>query len=291
MSDGSHDYFSAAENVAVETRGCTIEATLPTPSELNEISEVLASGSQIYLSAPPGRSHADLFEAAAHVKSAGFDPVPHIAARSFENEKQLAEFIARLRGEADVQSALVIAGDKPVPAGIFVGALDIIDTGLLQKHGICRLGISGYPEGHPKIDDQTILEALRAKIKSAQQQNLSVHVVSQFCFDANHIANWINSLRVHEIDVPIRFGVAGPANTSGLLKHALRCGVRASFSVALSGRACKMLNEVTSDSLIHDVLSRTRLFGCHQVYPHIYSFGGLTRTVVWASSIGLLRCE
>ncbi len=56
-----------------------------------------------------------------------------------------------MAGEAGVRRALILAGDLDKPAGDLFDAKDLIESGLLQKHGIKQIAISGYPEGHPNI--------------------------------------------------------------------------------------------------------------------------------------------
>lgn len=182
---------------------------------------------------------------------------------------------------------MVIAGNRDEPVGLYSGALDVIETGLLAKHGLREIGVSGYPEGHPKIDETIIQDALHAKIRSAKEQGLQAHVVSQFSFDSERIGSWIDRLKRGGVDLPIRFGVAGPASASGLLKFALRCCVKASLKAASSGYATKLITEVTSESLVSEVLTRAQSSGTCNVSPHVYSFGGVVRTARWASSLDI----
>lgn len=267
-------------------KSCTIEATLPTPSELSALNGVLPKGSKIYLSALPGRSHIELAGIAAATRRSGYEPVPHVAARGFASRDQLADHLSRLRFEADVQTLLVIAGDIDSVRGPFSGALDIIRTDLLQMCGIKEIGISGYPEDHPKIGNDVLSRALTSKIEAASERQLSVHIVSQFCFDSSRIIGWIGSLRAMGINLPIKFGVAGPTRADSLLKFALRCGVRSSFKAVVSGRAAQLLEEMAPDAIIQDVaLYKDRNF-VDGISPHIYSFGGLGRTVRWAAAHG-----
>ena len=47
--------------------------------------------------------------------------------------------------------------------GPYEDALSVFRTGLLAKHGIRRIGISGYPEGHPEIGNEKLCQASREK--------------------------------------------------------------------------------------------------------------------------------
>jgi methylenetetrahydrofolate reductase (NADPH) len=50
------------------------------------------------------------------------------------------------------------AAAPPQPMGPY-DALSIIRSGLLGKFGIQRVGISGYPEGHPDIGNDRLWQA------------------------------------------------------------------------------------------------------------------------------------
>ena len=127
-----------------------------------------------------------------------------------------------------MRQVLVIAGDRDPPAGSFRSALDVIDGGLLQRHGIREVGIAGYPEGHPRIPGHELDRALADKIAAAEATGLRLHIVTQFCFDAAAIIGWIRRLRDFGFDAPVRIGLAGPTSLPTLMRYASRCGVAAS---------------------------------------------------------------
>jgi methylenetetrahydrofolate reductase (NADPH) len=264
-------------------RNFSLEATLPRPSELTELGGILPAGRPIYLSAPPAASHARLEEVAMHVRHAGFEPVPHVAARSFAGRDVLDDFLARICGEAGVRRILVIAGDLERPAGPFAGAHAIIASELLQRRGILEIGIAGYPDGHPKLGADVLDRALREKLEGARSAGLKSHIVSQFCFDADRISAWIRSLRATGIDAAIRIGLAGPTSVKGLARYALRCGVRTSIKAMFTKGATQLLGDVGPDDLIGDIAAAKDAAALGPLSVHLYSFGGLVRTARWAA--------
>jgi methylenetetrahydrofolate reductase (NADPH) len=274
---------AAAAPIAALMRNFSLEATLPRPSELGELGAILPAGGPIYLSAPPATSHARLSEVAMHVRQAGFEPVPHIAARGFASRNMLNDFLARICGEAGARRVLIIAGDLERPAGPFAGAHAIIASGLLQRHGIQEIGISGYPDGHPKLGADVLDRALREKLAGARSAGLKTHIVSQFCFDADRIGAWIRSLRAAGIDAPIRIGVAGPTSVKGLARYALRCGVRTSIKAMFTKSATQLLGDVAPADLVGDIAADIDAAALGPLSVHLYSFGGLVRTAQWAA--------
>jgi methylenetetrahydrofolate reductase (NADPH) len=274
---------AALPGVAALMRNVSLEATLPATSELDELGSVLPPSTPIYLSAPPGHAPSRLVEAARQVRRAGFEPVPHIAARNYPDRDTLSDFIAGICGEAGVRRVLVIAGDVDRPAGPFAGANDVTESDLLQRNGIDEVGISGYPDGHPKLSEGILDRAMRAKLVSAQERGLKVHIVSQFCFDADRIAAWLRSLRASGILVPVQIGIVGPTSIKGLSRFALRCGVRTSFTAMLTGKATQLLGQAAPDDIIERLGAARDASAWEGVSAHLYSFGGLVRTARWVS--------
>src|SRR5215831_16175587 len=153
------------------------------------------AGTSVYVSAVPRRPVHEAVDAAARLRRAGFEPVPHLAVRGFATARDLDDLLARLRGEAAVARVLVIAGDHDEPAGDFRSAIEVIDGGALQRHGITGIAIAAYPDGHPRISQQDLDRSLADKIQSAETTGMAVHIVTQFCFDAQAILQWIARLR------------------------------------------------------------------------------------------------
>src|SRR5262249_60540024 len=80
----------------------------------------------------------------------------------------------------------------------------------------------------PRISQQDLDRSLADKIQSAETTGMAVHIVTQFCFDAQAILQWIARLREFGVEHPVRVGFAGPTSLATLLRYAQRCGVRAS---------------------------------------------------------------
>ena len=153
--------------IAAFMRGGSLEATRPNADDVAALQAAAAPGTQVYLSAVLTRPQEDVVEQAARVRAAGLEPVPHLAVRNFANAEALGRFLDRLAGEAGVRRLLVIAGDRAEPAGPFHGALEAIDSGLISRRGIEAIGISGYPDGHPRIADHELDRLLAAKLEAA----------------------------------------------------------------------------------------------------------------------------
>jgi methylenetetrahydrofolate reductase (NADPH) len=268
-------------------RGFSLEVSARDTRAIDQAADLLPAGTEVYLNWIPGDTHHRTIAAAAKLRQAGLTPVPHVAARFLSGFTQLADFVARLAGEAEVRRALTIGGDRDKPAGAFDSSEQVLATGLFARHGFQRIGIAGYPEGNPRITPAAIQAALAAKLGHLRQQGIAPYIATQFCFEARPILAWLQSLHAGGIDVPVRVGLTGPASITTLMKFGLRCGVGNSLrALALRGPAiAHLLNEAGPDAIVRELATASTCdpsLGIAGI--HLFSFGGLQRTAEWAQS-------
>ena len=101
----------AVARIAGFMQDFSVEATRPSDADIAALA-VLPRGTRVYISAVPHRAAEESISAAIRLRSAGLEPVPHVAVRNFASVDALDDFLARLNGEAEVRRALVIAGDR-----------------------------------------------------------------------------------------------------------------------------------------------------------------------------------
>lgn len=212
-------------------RTYSVEITAHDEKALKAVESTLAPGTEVFIANLPDERAEVLVAAALRVRRAGLEPVPHIVARNLKSRDDLDGMLASLVRDAGVSTALILGGDRDRQAGNFENALQIIETGLLEAHGIRRIAIGCYPEGHPRIPDEVLWQALRAKLDAAARVGLETVLVSQFLFDPQPLIEFARALRRDGIEAPLRVGVAGPADRTKLIRYALRCGVGASLRV------------------------------------------------------------
>jgi methylenetetrahydrofolate reductase (NADPH) len=278
----THPVASApVSRIVAVMNGYSIEATRPSDDDFAAFA-VLPHGTRVYLSALPNRPPDDALGAAMRVRAAGHVPVPHIAVRNFASAAALDDYLARLNGEAAVDTVLVIAGDRS-DCGPYRRALDAIDSGVLRRRGITTIGISGYPEGHPRIGDDELARALADKSAAAQATGLAVEIVTQFCFDPKSMLDFVARLRGRGIDHPVRMGLAGPTSLTSLMRYAARCGVRTSAQMMArrAGLVRQMFAMATPDDLVRSLADA----GTEGLRLHFFSFGGVPATARWTRSV------
>jgi len=283
----------AVATIAAFMRSGSLEATRPNADDVAALKAAAAPGTQIYLSAVLTRPQEEVVAQAARVRAAGLAPVPHLAVRNFASPDALRHFLDRLAGEAGVRRLLVIAGDRAEPAGPFRGALEAIDSGLITRSGITEIGISGYPDGHPRIADHELERVLAAKLEAAAQTGLKPTIVTQFCLDATPIIAWVRRLRAHGIDHPVRIGLAGPTSLTTLMRYAKRCGVRAATQglARNAGLLKHLLGAAAPDGIIRALIEANRDGALGDIAPHLFSFGGIGATARWAAGTAAGRVK
>ncbi len=263
----------------------SVEVTSRDGASLKAVRGLLATGTEVFVANLPKESADVLIAACADLKAVGLVPVPHIVARNIASRAALDDMLRRLVAEAGVDRLLVLAGDRDDPAGEFDSALQLIETGLIQTHGIRRIFISSYPEGHPRIPDAVLEQARADKLAAAEKAGLEVTIVGQFLFEAQPIVDLARRLRDQGVKAPFRVGVAGPADRGKLFKYALRCGVGASLR-ALKERgdlARSVLSGETPQALLEEValaLAADPSLNIEGV--HFFTFGDPAGSVRWA---------
>jgi len=266
--------------------GFSIEMTAKDVPALEQAAPLLPPGTKIPVAFLPGETMEQRVFAARRVRELGFIPIPHISARRITSLLELEQFLVALQSQAQIDHAFVVAGDPPKPMGPFEDALALIRTGLLARYGVRRVGISGYPEGHPEIGSDKLWRAKRDKTEALLQEGHDFAIVTQFGFDAKPLLRWIERLRAEGITALVRAGVPGPATVGTLLKFAARCGVGASTRVlSRYGMSLgKLFATAGPDRLLTDIAAELDPARHGAVLIHLYPFGGLRRTAEWAAN-------
>jgi methylenetetrahydrofolate reductase (NADPH) len=275
-------------NIPALLAGASLELSSRDPAEIDACADLLEPGTAVTISMPPGQTYHGIVALATRLKRAGFRPVPHVAARRIASRDALDEYLARAAGEAGVDSALVIGGDSDRASGPFESSLALLETGLLQRHGIAHVGVAGYPEGHPRIAASALDAALAAKKGLARSAGIDLQVVTQFCFESEPVLSWVARMKGHGL--PVRVGLSGPASLPRLLRFAMLCGIGNSVR-ALKARPqaiTRLLIEAGPEVVVRDLARRA-------VAPivgiHFFCFGGLVRTARWLRAIREGRFE
>jgi methylenetetrahydrofolate reductase (NADPH) len=265
-------------------RGASIETSARTAAEVDSYASLLASGTRVYVAWIPGAARGHALDLSRRLKQAGLRPVPHIAARELASREAAERLIGEL-GQSGIDSALVIAGDRPDERGPYADSIALLQTGLFELNGITRLGFAGYPEGHARVALEALAAALDAKLRYAASHGIEPFIVSQFCFDAAAILEWLGGLRARGVRAPVHVGMAGPAKIGTLIKYGMRCGIGNSLR-ALNAHA-KQVTQLLSSQGPEPVAGPVALADASLGIAgwHFFAFGGFARTARWIQSV------
>jgi len=278
------DPATASPGIIELLRGFSIELNPGDAKTLQAAAERLDPGTEISLAWIPGSNPMDMIAPAASLKRAGHIPMPHVGARHLESAAQLQQLAGQLK-DAGVDRILIIGGDRPAPAGPYDSSLAVMQTGVFQRVGITRTAVGGFPEGNPHIPEKILNEALAAKVSFARKEGLQLSIITQFCFKAEPVIEWVRGVRVRGIDVPIRVGLAGPASLLTLMRYAVRCGIGNSLHVLKENPSfAKILVERGPEPIIRGLAASTADGDGKQLGIaglHFYVFGGFRKTMDW----------
>ena len=194
---------------------------IPLRSLADQLSELPVT-TNVTITCSPKFGLARTLDLAERLVGAGYRVVPHLAARQVRDEAELRSFLDAL-GELGVDELFVVGGDGADPVGEFQTSFEILSAMGGLEHRIRRIGVACYPEGHPSVPRGELLAALLAK------QALAHYMVSQLCFDATALENWLRQARADGVVLPLRIGLAAPLNSRKLVELSLRVGVGSSL--------------------------------------------------------------
>jgi methylenetetrahydrofolate reductase (NADPH) len=251
---------------------------LPLEGVADEVGAHVPPEVRLTITASPSRGLEASVALVERLRAAGYVVTPHLSARLVRDRGHLEELGRRLAA-AGVRDIFVIAGDTREPAGEFPGAADLLSAMGELRERFADVGISGYPESHHVISDDTTIEAMFEK------EPMATYIVSQICFEAEVIATWVRRVRDRGTFLPIWIGVPGTVSNRRLLRISRRIGL------GESARFLRAHGDWFRRLLLPRVYEPTALMrelGPTVADPaariagfHIYTFNELKRTEEW----------
>ncbi|HKP18668.1 MAG TPA: methylenetetrahydrofolate reductase [Gaiellaceae bacterium] len=217
-------------------------------------------------------------EVAGRLRELGHAVTVHLAARMVRDQAHLDELLAAMAA-AGVDDAFVIGGDAVHPYGLYPSAVDLLPVIAGHPDRPRTLGIAGYPEGHPLIDDATLAAAL------AEKSGLADYVTTQLCFDSSALLRWIRDTRRTGLELPILIGLPGLVDRKKLLEISIQVGVGPSLAFLRKQRGLRNLLRISASSAdrLQDTLAphigdpKLNIAGFHY-----FTFNRLIDTWSWA---------
>jgi len=243
--------------------------------------DVLEPGSYVAVTCSPTKGVDVTLDMSERLALRGFKVVPHVAAKMVRDRVHLREIIAHLN-DLPIISIFVPGGDADTPTGDYDTALSLLRDIAEMEHKFTEIGVAAHPEGHPAVDDDTLLNALLMK------QEFANYLVTQMCFDADIVGSWLHTIRERGVHLPAWIGLPGVADRGSLLRTSLRIGVGDSLRYLKRNPkvAARLMlaNEYRPDDLLMDLAPYLADPACDIQGHHIYCFNQVEKTEQWRHS-------
>ena len=266
----------------------SLEMSPERSGDAKAIAALLPANTRVYVNHLPRHGLAQSLAALASVREAGLEPVPHIAARRVTSRNELTEFLVKAVREAGITKVLLIGGDDAEPLGPYADGIAVLRERTLADCGLREVGLPGYPEGHPRIAQAALDQALHDKLALARAQGLGSSIVTQFSFAPARIVEYCDELARKWPEVPVYVGMAGPTDAATLLRFAQRCGVSASLrAMGAQGMGAVRLFMHTDpgeqlSAVAHYCLRHP---DCNVLGAHLFSFGAAAKSAAWMNRV------
>jgi methylenetetrahydrofolate reductase (NADPH) len=212
----------------------------------------------------------------------GYPVVPHLAARMISGPAELEAVVARLKG-LGVDDVFCPAGDADPPAGEYTGSVAMLEHLTSMGRPFAHVGITGYPESHPAIEDDITIQSMWDK------RVHGTYVVSNLCFDPAAIHTWLKRMRRRGITLPVLIGLPGPVERAKLLSMATKIGVGQSIKflsshvstftriAAPGGYSPERFLQKSAGFLADETMNVTGL--------HLFTFNQVAETEAWRQQL------
>jgi methylenetetrahydrofolate reductase (NADPH) len=180
--------------------------------------EHLPDGATIAVTTSPQLGLEATIEWTERAATRGYEVIPHIAARYVEDEAELESVVERLT-TADITNIFVPGGDREEPKGEFVSAYELLVALDNLDNPFNEVGITGYPEGHDFIDDETLAETM------AKKEPYATYIVTQLCYNPQAVVDWTDQIQSRGVNLPVKVGVPGVLKYQKLLTISQKVGV------------------------------------------------------------------
>jgi len=237
---------------------------------------------KVTVTASPRRGLDPTLELAERLARHGYSAVPHISARLVADGRHLDEVVERVRA-AGIKEVFVVAGDEAQPEGEFSGSLELLQAMHERGHSFNDVGIAGYPESHPLIDDDVTIQSMWDK------RQFGTYIVSNICFDAKVIVRWVKRVRRRGVELPIYLGLPSITDAAKLLRVSRKIGVgdSARFLTKSRGGLLRLVVPGGYDPtrLLEKLAPRLGDPALDVPGIHIYTFNEIEQTEAWRRQI------
>lgn len=287
------DRDAVAERVMALAQRFSIEVTPRELDRLPPLRTLVPPGTAVYVTFLAGTGYEGTVVTAKHLAAEGMRPVPHLAARATASAGQL-DGVLRSLVDSGVDDVLVVAGSFVDVAGPYPATIDLLRSGLLERHGIRRVGVAGHPEGSPDVPPGQLDQAIADKQAWAVAAGAELRLVTQFLFAGGPAVTWERAVRAAGHRLPVHLGLPGVASAATLLRFGLQCGVGPSLAVLRKQAGhLRHLASVRPQYPDATMVAVARALsadpGSTFAACHFFPFGGFERTAAWVRTLAAGR--
>lgn len=248
--------------------------------------EDLPPNSAVSVTASPVKGLDATVELTDRIRNLGHRPVPHISARLVEGPEHVAKLAHWLKTEGH-ETIFVVAGDAEEPSGPYEGAHAFLRDLFALEHGLKRVGITSYPDGHALISNDICHEQLHMKQALLAEAGVEGWASTQMCFDTDLIMNWAQSERDAGFTLPIHLGIPGVVDRTKLMTMGVRLGVGASLRYLKKNRAAvtKLMSpgSYDPDDILEPMVNRLEALNINGL--HVFTFNQVGATDDWRQQV------
>lgn len=188
----------------------------------------LPAGVSVSVTCSPTKGLSATLDLTARLLDLGHNAAPHLSARLVHDRAEVRR-LAAFCASHSVREMFIVAGDPPEPVGDYDSALAFLRDFLACDHGLTRIGVTAYPDGHAFIPAEVVRQALLDKQALLAEAGVDGFATTQMCFDIGKWRSWAATARTEGLTLPLHAGVPGVIDRMKLLTMGLRLGVGASM--------------------------------------------------------------
>jgi methylenetetrahydrofolate reductase (NADPH) len=254
---------------------------LPTATTEEKVLAHLPRDRVVTVTASPSKGLEATIDLSERLAGHGYTVVPHLAARMITGRTELAELCERLTGKGI--SRVFVPGGDAEPAGDYPDALALLEELTALGRPFAQVGITGYPESHPTINDDLTVQSMWDKRRHA------THVVSNLTFDPAVVRGWIRRMRDRGITMPLLLGIPGPVERTKLLAMATRIGVGEStrFLAKHKGTFARLAapGGFTGEKFLEQCAPALAMPDANVCGLHVFTFNQIAETEAWRTDL------
>ena len=254
---------------------------LPTATIEEKILAHLPVDRQVTVTASPGKGLEPTLDLTERLTGHGYVAVPHLAARMVRDRAELSEICDRLRGKGITR--IFVPGGDADPPGAYPDALSLLEDLAALGNPFSHVGITGYPESHPSINDDLTIQSMWDKRRHA------THIVSNMTFDPDLVGTWVRRMRARGVTQPVLLGMPGPVDRAKLVSMAGKIGVGEStkFLVKQKGTFARLLapGGFTGEKFLQKCAADLAAPELGVEGLHIFTFNQVAETERWRTEL------